>query len=765
MADEGDANFLMWRDEINRAIKRDTKWCERGRKINKRYRDQRTDASEGSVTHGRRKFNILWSNVQTLMPSLYAKRPDPVVERRFLDHDPVGRVASTILERTLKYELEENGFHEAMKAAVLDYLLPGRGQVWVRFEPGKGAEDSEEESFSPEQEGGSPYDDESATADGGGIPKDGQMDTASYGGAGTPPMGLVSPLMGDNGGPPLDEAFECCPVDYVHWEDFLTSQARIWSEVTWVARRVWMGRSELVKRWPDVGKEIPLERPRDATGRFQRGNEGEELRKAEIFEIWCKETGKVHFIAKNWDRMVEEVPDPLHLKDFWPCPRPLAATQTHDTTEPVADYDEYRDQAEQLDDLTNRLGSLIKALKVAGAYDSSATALKRLLDEGSENKLVPVDNWAAFAEKGGLEGAIVWLPIKDIAAVIVQLFEARNQIKQDLYEITGIADIIRGQSDPRETLGAQKLKGGFATQRLSARQVEVARFARDVIAIVAEIIAEHWSPQTLVMASSILQDDGLAAMPAEPAAPNAPTGPPPNAGPGGPPASVPAPQGGPPPMMAAPPPPDPQTVKLQMIGQAIALLRSQKLRGFRVDIETDSTIAADANDDKQQWTEFATAMGQMLQQLVVGAEQFPPVMGLGAQMLMQVMRRFRVGRDMEAAVDEFIDASKAFAADKAANPTPNPDQIKAQMMQQQQMAETQRQQVQFAQDQQLQQMEVDKAILEFKMKSAQAARDDQLAEAAHQREMAKMTMDMFATQEATDAKIAVARATKNEATQ
>jgi hypothetical protein len=81
------------------------------------------------------------------------------------------------------------------------------------------------------------------------------------------------------------------------------------------------------------------------------------------------------------------------------------------------------------------------------------------------------------------------------------------------------------------------------------------------------------------------------------------------------------------------------------------------------------------------------------------------------------------------------------------------------------MAETQRQQVQFAQDQQLQQMEVDKAILEFKMKSAQAARDDQLAEAAHQREMAKMTMDMFATQEATDAKIAVARATKNEATQ
>jgi hypothetical protein len=221
-------------------------------------------------------------------------------------------------------------------------------------------------------------------------------------------------------------------------------------------------------------------------------------------------------------------------------------------------------------------------------------------------------------------------------------------------------------------------------------------------------------------------------------------------------------------MMAGPPeppPPDPQTVKLQMIGQAIALLRSQKLRGFRVDIETDSTIAADANDDKQQWTEFATAMGQMLQQLVVGAEQFPPVMGLGAQMLMQVMRRFRVGRDMEAAVDEFIEASKAFAADKAANPTPSPDQIKAQAAQQQAMLDLQKQQAQFAHDQQMQQIEVQKAVIEARIHESQAARDEQIAQAEHSRQMAKMTMDMVATQEATDAKIAIARASKKGATQ
>ncbi len=747
-----DATFMMWRREIEQAIKRDDKWHKRARRIVNRYRDERLDSSEGTVSYGRRKFNILWSNVQTLLPSLYARRPDPIVERRFLDHDPVGRVASTMLERVLRYELEENGYHEALQDAVLDYLLAGRGQVWVRFEPGKGTEDSEEESFSPEQEGGSPYDDESGKS---------AVGTAEYGGGQGAAGGNPSPDIGHNGGPPLDEEFECCPVDYVHWQDFYTSQARVWSEVTWVARRVWMGRSELKARWPDVGGKIPLQKQRGEDGKFIEA--GEDVRKAEVFEIWCKETGKVKFICRNWDRMIEEVDDPLHLKDFWPCPRPIRATTTHDTTTPVPDYAEYQDQAEQLDDLTNRISSLISSLKVAGAYDATATALKRLLDEGIENKLVPVENWAAFAEKGGLEAAIVWLPIKDIAAVLVQLFEARERIKQDLYEITGIADIIRGQSDPRETLGAQKLKGGFATQRLSARQVEVARFARDVIRIVAEIIAEHWSPQTLVMASSILQDDGLAAMPAEPAAPIPPTGPPTGVGApgGGPPASVPASPG--PPMLAGPPPPDPQTVKLQMIGQAIALLRNQKLRGFRVDIETDSTIAADAQEEKQAWTEFATAMGGMLQQLVAGAEQFPPIMSLGAQMLMQVMRRFRVGRDMEASVDEFIEASKAFAADKAANPAPNPDQIKAQVAQQQAAMELQKQQAQFAHDQQMQQIEIQKAVIEARIHENQTARDEQLAQAAHAREMAKMTMDMVVTQEATDAKIAVARATKRTA--
>lgn len=798
MAESSFKSARRWLTEIERAEKRDSKWVQRGRKIITRYRDERIDSSDG--IQGRRRFNILWSNVQTLMPSLYARRPDAVCERRFLDHDPTGRVAATILERDIRYEVEQNGFHESVSAAVLDYLLVGRGQVWVRFEPGNGGE-----AASPEQEGESAYDqagnspDQSATADGPldagspgggagsgvagtGVPADGVGSSAdAYAGVSLGPAGVPE---GNNG---LTPEPECVPVDYVNWEDFLTSQARVWSEVTWVARRVYMGKTEMAERAKatgnDLWKEVPVERPRDVNGRFVRSAEGEETSKAEIFEIWCKETKAVHFVAKGFDQVIEETPDPLHLRDFWPCPKPLYGTQTHDTLTPVPDYAEYQDQAEELDQLTNRLASLARSMKVVGAYDASATGLARILDEGMENKLVPVNNWAAFAEKGGMDGAISWVPIKDVAAVMIQLYEAREKVKADLYEITGIADIIRGQSDPRETLGAQQLKGNFATQRLAMRQSEVARFARDVIRIVGEIIAEHWSPQQMVLASSILQDEGVIAeetqqtpqqnpmighnggppMGPTPLAPP-PQGQPPVAGSqlaggvvtGGAP-------GGSPPVPVIPP----EVQKMQMVAQAIAMLRNDKMRGFRIDIETDSTIQPDAQQEKQARTEFVTAMAGFLQQAVQGALTFPPVLGLAGKTLQWAARGYRVGRDMESAIDEFLSAAAKF---QGAPPDPNQnaknqtDQIKLQADSEKAKAEiikaqidTQAIQQQAEQDRQTKLLEGQIKLAELQAKLDQQARDAELSQQEHFQRVSEITLQAEVAREQAAAKKAAAQ--------
>ena len=104
-------------------------WEDRADKIVKRYRDD-----SRSRNNPQAKFNILWSNVQTITPAVFARLPRPDVSRRFRDNDPIGRVASMMLERALEYEIEHYGdYASAMKQSVQDRLLGGRGTSWVRY--------------------------------------------------------------------------------------------------------------------------------------------------------------------------------------------------------------------------------------------------------------------------------------------------------------------------------------------------------------------------------------------------------------------------------------------------------------------------------------------------------------------------------------------------------------------------------------------------------------------------------------------------------
>lgn len=743
--DEKAGDARIWMAEIEKAEKRDEKtFIRRGKKIVERYRDRRGDTDTG-MRGSKRKFNILWSNVQTLKPAIFGRMPEPVCERRFLDHDPTGRVASTILERTLRYDIEDNGLWCSMESAVLDLLLPGRGVVWLRYEPRFG------EEISPAVQGGSPHD-QTAT---------GSVPTTA---ASVDPSTMEEQSGGEYGvGDAASVIDECVYPDYVFWQDFLHGEARVWSEVTWVARRLYMGKPELRERAKLTGNKgwlnVPISPEKDASGRRMRTGDGESLQKGEVFEIWDKDTRKVRFVAKSVPDVIEERDDPLGLEGFWPTPRPMYATQTNDTLEPVPDYYEYQDQAEELDSITNRIASLTRSLKVAGVYDASDQGLQRIMDEGVENKLVPVNNWASFAEKGGLEGAISWMPIKDIAAVLIQLFDARERIKQDLYEITGIADIIRGQTDPNETATAQQIKGSFATQRLQARQQEVARYCRDVLSIHAEIAAEHYAPETLILKSSILFNDGL-----EEDDDNEPMEQPGMGHNGGPPMDPmqPAPMGMAP---MGPPQPDPQAEKMALIQSAIELLKNEKLRGFRVDVETDSTIALDKQQNKEQAVEFVTAMSGYLEKMTQAAltPAGPIIVPFASKMLGWAVRRFGTGRDLEGALDQFTEtANAAMKAQANAPPEPDPalqaEQMRAQAEAQKSQADVQITQLKAALD--AQQAQTDAAIakmkadldmqleqmkvgLKMEQMNAEANRDaqaDELAQREHDRTMSQSLM-------------------------
>ena len=630
---EGDDPGPYWHDQLENAAKVFEKWERRGHKIVKRYRDERD-----AVEMPRMKFNILWSNIQVLMPSLYGRQAKPEVSRRYMDQDPVGRLASTMLERVIEYETTQfNDFDSSMVNAVQDRLLPGRGTVWIRYEPViVGQPEVENELLEADEP---------------------QLSNA------------------EEGGESIDAAHS--PVDYVYWSDFVHSPARTWDEVWWVARAVYMTKEEGVERFGDVFKNVGMtSQNTDDDSKNQLTVKTTFERKAKVFEIWNKRTLKVCWVAKGYPQALDERDDPLELEGFFPCPRPLMATTTTGTMIPIPDFCEYEDQAQELDNLTQRIYMLTKACKVVGVFNAEFKELGRLFTEGIDNKMFPVTSWAAMSEKGGLKGAIYMMDTSQIVMTLQQLYAAREAVKQSIYEIMGISDILRGASKAQETLGAQQLKANFGSLRLRSSQGDVARFASDIFKLKAQVICKFYPPELIVEMSGVMNTaDGQ----------------------------------------------DPQ-----MLQAAIQMLSNSTIRDFHIAVEADSLAQIDEQAEKQGAQEAIQTIGLFLREAIPMVAQAPETLPMASEMLLFLVRRFRAGRGLESAVERAMKAlqDKADQA-KQQPPAPNPEQMK---LQAQGQTEQMKMQAQSQSDQMRMQAEA-------QMAQAQAQLDMQMQQAKTQAEM------------------------------
>jgi hypothetical protein len=454
-----DPDYEKWEKAIALYDKEFEAWAKRTQKILKIYRRE----TNAIVRQTPAKFNILWSNVQTLVPAVYSRLPRPDVSRKFKDNDPVGRVASQILERALECDIQNYpDFRTTLEQNVYDRFLGGRGTSWIRYEPHFAMEPAE------------PVDGLNVTSTTDEIP---QVESLKY---------------------------ECCPIDYVHWRDFGFTVCRTWDEVTAVWRRVYMTRDALVERFgKELGGKIPLDsKPPDLRQQRPYGSDAMDARGL-IFEIWDKENSTAIWLSKSLGKILDERLDPLELPEFFPCPKPLLATTTTDSLVPIPDYVLYEDQAKSLDTLADRISGLIEALKVRGCYDAATPELARLFSEGENNALIPVNNWAAFVEKSGLKGAIDLVDITIFGQALQQAYQAFDQVKAQIYEIIGLSDIMRAVSDPNETLGAQQLKAHFGGNRLMAYQNEVAQYATDILRLKAHVICTKFSQQSIMTMADV----------------------------------------------------------------------------------------------------------------------------------------------------------------------------------------------------------------------------------------------------------------------
>jgi hypothetical protein len=633
-------------------------WEGRADKIVKRYRDDSRSRNNPNA-----KFNILWSNVQTITPAVFARLPRPDVSRRFRDNDPTGRVASMMLERALEYEIEHYGdYSSAMKQCVQDRLLGGRGTAWVRYEPHITGE---------------------AAGMGEGAPDDGFQVTEDIDEAET------------EGGMFREDQerieYECAPVDYVHWRDFGLTVARTWEEVTAVWRKVYMGRPALVERFgEELGGKIPLDTKPETSKTFNE-KMGEGASEAVVYEIWDKTTGEVIWLNKSMGKILDTRADPLKLENFWPCPKPMFSTITTDSLIPVPDFVLYQDQARQLDTLADRIDGFIQALRVRGVYDASEPSLARLFTEGENNALLPVKNYGAFSEKGGLQGAINLVDIAPIAQALNMSYQAMDQVKGQIYEIMGIADIQRGQTDPNETLGAQIIKSNNASGRLKTMQHEVVNFATALLQIKAQIICNHFTDDTIIKISGAMQLS-------------------------------------------------PQDQ--QLIPQALALLKDEPAKNFRIEVTTDSMIYQDEQQEKQDRMEFLSSVSSFLSQAIPAAQATPELTPMLVEMLKFGVTAFKAGKGLEGLIDETADKFRQQAKATEGQPKPpTPEQMKQQgemqkiQMQSQLKQQEMQAQMQLEQQKMQMQVEMERAKQEYQSQETQLRMQLEEQRNAQEREM------------------------------
>lgn len=643
-----------------------SRWVEDIEAAGAEEKDWRVDADKavcaysGKAEGGSKDFNIFHSNIETLTPALYSSTPVPDVRRRYSDDDPTGKAVANLLERALSYSVDAYDFDGVMQAAVRDMTIVDRGVVRVRYLP-------------------------QFTADG-------------------------------------KLGYEETTCEYVPWRAFRRGSGRVWSDVSWIAFQHFMGKDQLREKvHPAVLEQIPF--THSASAKDAKDNRGktpsERAKRAQVWEVWDKDSREVNFICPDMaDHRLYGVADPLGLNDFFPIPRPMQAIAPTDTLVPITPYSIYEGLVAELNTIQARIMRLVKQLRPRGGYAGTSLDVKSIADAG-DGELVALSGTEMFtASGGGIEKAITWFPLDATVAALAQLVAQREQIKQTIYEVTGIADILRGASNAAETATAQQIKAQWGSLRVQHMQAEVARFARDLFRLKAEVIAKRFQMSTLRLMTgleyppmqikqALQQRQAQIQQQAQQQPPQ-----------------------GPPPMPAQPPAPplSPQeqaALAQPSVEEVETMMREDAGRGFRIDIESDSTIRGDLTRNQQQMSlflqgtaQFVGSVGPLVEKGVMPGE-------IAVEILSAFTRHFKLGKQAEDALDRWTDKARQQAQAPPAE-KPDPAAIKTE-------AEKKAGEIKIA-----------GMAAKAQIDERAAQRDETLAQAQHDRDMAKLTADVQA---------------------
>lgn len=649
-----------WQKEISEAKQWFKKFWKRGEKVNKSFLDEHRN-DDDLMSFSVSRLNLFHANIITLQSMLYGRMPKVEVDRRFADaDDDAARVAGLMLTRILNTDIEVAGedIASVLRSCLQDRLLAGLGEARVNYQ------------FSTESDE-----------------------------------------------PDAKVTDEWTDTVYTHWKDVLWSPCRIYSEMRWKAFRSYLNKEKFKKRFPkaDLTKiqfssKGPLGKNKNDLSKIP------EQAEAEVWEIWDKDHMEVVWWTEGYGRILDEEEDPLELEGFWPSAPPLISNITTSKYLPKADYDLARDLYHEIDELESRIVLLTQACKCVGVYDKSNEGIQRIFNEGVENQLIPVENWAQFSEKGGLAGVVDWVPLEDVVNTIQILTEKQNDKIQQLYQVTGMNDVMRGAAQTEGTpvsATERKIQANYGSIRIEALQNEFARWVSDTQALKAEIIAKHYEPYCIIEQSNIMST------------------------------------------------PDGQNE--QLIQAAVALIKDPSKSRWKITVRPETLAIADYAQLKADRMEFIMGLAQFLQSSAPIMEIEPGAMPTLMKLLKWGLAGFRGSNEIEGIMDQEI----AKLEKQPPQQKPDPEAKKAEMEMQKMQGEMQMSREEHQANMQLQQqkgqMELQQLMMKFQLEMKKLQAEIEFKQKEFELKLQEMQMQLGIKVET--AKVEAAAQEQEQATQ
>lgn len=639
------------------------------------------------------ELDLFWASYEVMKPAVYARAPQPVVSPLFKDGKRLDNTTAEFLERASVSVFKRTNINDLMCLLRDDVLFTGRGTPWMRYE-------------------------------GGSSPK-------------------------------------VC-AEYRWRRDFLYEPTRTWEACGWVAAASWMTRKEMRERFSKHSGDAYL----DAKFELRREKDGDtnhteeeraSTRRAKVWEVWHKADNRVYWVTDGVDVFLDDSEPYLEIEGFFPCPRPAFGTLRRGSLIPTPDWLRYQVHFSKISELTRRIYSLLNSVRMKGlipAGGSVGDAVEALIRSDDDSILIPVE--AAAMMQQGATGFVAWLPLAEIAAAIQGLIEARAELIRNFYELSGISDIMRGDTEAQETLGAQELKAQYGSIRVREKSMEMQRIAADMVNIAAQIIAQKF-PQSELEAMTQMDlptrsdinkqikgiekaaEQELRALATK--------------------AQEMAEQ-----MGGQVEPGQAQQAQQQFIQeqqqitakyaqqlaeaeQLVAIedvmkqLRDDRTRSFVFEIESSSTILTDELQEKRSRNEFMAEFAGAQQALMGMAAMGEPGAKLAGAMMKFVLAPYRVGRELDGAIDAFIDAAPEMAAKAAAQAGQDGSEELAAANQQLAEAEMQKAQAAIAKvqaDSQLKQADNTRKMAELQLRAQNDAIKAQMEQQKLEQQMAQM---------------------------